>query len=325
MRARFPAPRGVLPGLALALGLVGCDLDEVGIPDGDDVLVAESILRSEEEVQVVLLHHTLRSRRVVGEEGALVRVTRGDGLEVEFRQDAARSCVEVDSAYPREGEHALAVEATCYVSPPEAGRWVVPGQTYELRVETVGGDRLRGRTTAPEAFSLRSLGPALPRPASGPVRCALPPDTPVELTWSRARGSAAYLTRLEATGLPEALAGRGLPSVPDTLRLYGVSVTERDTTIVVPTDIVAFEPDAYDRELMLALANGLPAGARVRLLVGALDANYVTAERGGGFNPSGAVRVSSVVGDGVGVFGSMVSHSLEVEVGGAGPACLPHP
>jgi hypothetical protein len=41
----------------------------------------------------------------------------------------------------------------------------------------------------------------------------------------------------------------------------------------------------------------------------------VNAVRGGGFNPSGNVRISSVVGDGVGVFGSIFPRDLQIQVG----------
>lgn len=37
------------------------------------------------------------------------------------------------------------------------------------------------------------------------------------------------------------------------------------------------------------------------------DRNYVNWVRGGNFNPSGQVRVPSIVGDGTGVFASLVS------------------
>jgi hypothetical protein len=60
----------------------------------------------------------------------------------------------------------------------------------------------------------------------------------------------------------------------------------------------------------------------VRLTVAAVDRNYVNGVRGGSFNPSGRVRVSSVTGDGEGVFGSLVPLTLEVEVL-RGPSRLP--
>jgi len=59
--------------------------------------------------------------------------------------------------------------------------------------------------------------------------------------------------------------------------------------------------------------------------VAAADRNYVNAVRGGGFNPSGPVRVSSVVGDGIGTFGSLVPLRLFVVVGTGGEEVPPCP
>ncbi len=53
------------------------------------------------------------------------------------------------------------------------------------------------------------------------------------------------------------------------------------------------------------------------MTVAAADRNYINGVRGGSFNPSGQVRISSVTGDGVGVFGSLVPLQAAVE---AGPA-----
>jgi len=61
------------------------------------------------------------------------------------------------------------------------------------------------------------------------------------------------------------------------------------------------------------------AGAAVT--IAAADRNYVNWERGGNFNPSGAVRVASIRGGGTGVFGSMVPLTFTVTVGGSQPAC----
>jgi hypothetical protein len=50
------------------------------------------------------------------------------------------------------------------------------------------------------------------------------------------------------------------------------------------------------------------------MVVAAIDRNYLNGVRGGSFNPSGTVRVSSVSGDGVGVFGSIVPVYLRIRV-----------
>jgi hypothetical protein len=85
----------------------------------------------------------------------------------------------------------------------------------------------------------------------------------------------------------------------------GVSISQSDTTLVLPTEFGVFERLDYDSDLLLAIRNGFPAGTQVELVLAAADRNWVNSVRGGNFNPSGLVRISTVVGDGVGVFGSL--------------------
>ncbi|MBD0319449.1 MAG: hypothetical protein ICV87_03885, partial [Gemmatimonadetes bacterium] len=70
----------------------------------------------------------------------------------------------------------------------------------------------------------------------------------------------------------------------------------------------------YDNAALTALQSGFPDGVSVHLVVAAADRNYVNGVRGGSFNPSGPVRVSSVTGDGVGVFGSLVPLYVHIRV-----------
>jgi hypothetical protein len=311
------------PALLTLVALGGCELSETVIPDGEDLLVVESILDAGQIEQRLLLHRTLNGRLVGGEEGARVRVRRGDGVEVVFESSPFEGCGAVDPAFGA-GKDSVEVRASCYRSPASAGRWVHPGERYELLVETVDGKRLHGRTTVPGHYEPLGLTPEAHRPMGEVGGCVLPPDSVLRLRWSVASGAMAYLTNMKVEGLPEALAGRGIARIPEVVDLFGVSVSERDTTIAVPTDVGVFERDKYDRDLMLAIRNGFPEGARVRLTLGAMDRNYVNAARQGPFHPSGPVRLSSVTGDGVGVFGSLVPYTLEVEVrsGGGGGGCL---
>lgn len=312
----------IAAGIFVAVGLAGCDLDEVTIPDGEDVLIVEAILDAGREEQYVLLHHTLNGRVVGGEDGALVRVRRGDGLEVVFTEAPADACTMVDPAYA-DGEAAVDVRATCYVSPAAEGRWVVPGAEYELLIETVDGKRLQGRTTVPGSFEPISLSAAARRPTGEVGQCVLPPDTPLALEWTVSAGARAYLTHMRVEGLPEALEGSGIPNIPDVVTLFGILVSETDTTIVVPTQVGVFERQNYDNDLMLALNDGFPEGVRVRITLGAMDRNFVNGIRVDSFHPSGPVRVSSVHGDGAGVFGSFVPYAFEIEVrSGDGVGCL---
>lgn len=312
----------VAAGLLLAVGLAGCELDEVTIPAGKDLLIVESILDAGRGEQFVLLHHTLNGRVVGGEEGALVRVRREDGLEVIFSEAPVDACATVDPIYDS-GEAAVDVRATCYISPAAAGRWVVPGSEYELLVETVDGKRLRGRTTVPGDFAPIGLSPEAHRSPGEVGRCVLPPETSLALEWSVSEGARAYLTQMRVEGLRDALAGRGIPNIPEALTLFGISVSKTDTTIVIPAQVGLFERAAYDNELMLAINDGFPGGVRVQVALGAMDRNYVNALRGDTFHPSGPVRISSIYGDGAGVFGSLVPYLFEIEVkGGGGEGCL---
>lgn len=321
----YPAAPRATRGLARAttavvagvLALGGCELAEVTIPDGEDVLIVEAILDAGEAVQQILLHRALNGRVVGGEEGARVRVRRGDGLEVVFAAAETSACAYVDPGYTTEPDP-IEVRATCYISPEAAGEWVAPGERYELLIETARGQRLHGRTTVPGHFAPLGLSPEASRPPGEVGHCVLPPDSAFTLHWSVAAGAVAYMTHMRVSGVRDALPGSKIPNLPDVVELYGVSITERDTSIVVPGEVGVMEIGKYPTDLMLALRRGFPDGVHVRLTIGAMDRNYVTAVRGDNFNPSGLVRVSSIAGDGVGVFGSLVPYALEVTVSGAG-------
>ncbi len=311
-----------LPALFAVLGLTACELTEVTIPDGADLLIVESILNAGTDVQHILLHRTLNGRVVGGEEGARVQVRRSDGLEIVFTSAPVTACTTIDPGYS-EGQDSVEVRATCYLSPAEAGRWVVPGERYDLLIETQDGKRLHSRTTLPGHFAPLGLSPEAGRPMGEVGHCVLPPDSALTLHWSVAAGATAYLTHMKIEGVREALAGSGIPDVPHVVELYGVSISERDTTITAPTQMGVMELGKYPTDLMLALRNGFPEGVRVRLTIGAMDRNYVTAVRGDNIHPSGMVRVSSIAGDGVGVFGSLIPYAVEAEVrGGGGDRCL---
>ncbi|HEX8431778.1 MAG TPA: hypothetical protein VF625_10835, partial [Longimicrobium sp.] len=110
--------------------------------------------------------------------------------------------------------------------------------------------------------------------------------------------------------------------IPDPLELVGLAVSQQDTTIVLPTEFGLFDRFEIDNDALKAIQNGFPAGVVVEVDVAAADRNYVNGVRGGRFNPSGPVRISSVVGDGVGVFGSIVPLYTRAEVAAQGPIPL---
>jgi hypothetical protein len=301
---------------AATLAAAGCELTEVTTADSRDVLVVEAVLRPDRQVQEVLLHRTLKGAIIPGEPDARVRVRTEDGREIPFSPAGLENCLSGDSRLLR-GDDTLRVQASCYRSPDgEERSWVVPGRSYDLLVETARGERVRGTTRVPGSFDLRGLRRALRDQSTGERRCFLPPRTEMNLTWTPSSGAWAYLTEMEVYGLRRVLGGSGIETIPDPLRLVGVSVSESDTTVVVPTEVGVFDRFSYDQELLRAIQGGFPPDVQVHVLVAAADRNFVNGVRGGQFNPSGSVRVSSVVGDGVGVFGSIVPLRLVMDVRG---------
>jgi hypothetical protein len=107
----------------------------------------------------------------------------------------------------------------------------------------------------------------------------------------------------------------GIDVTEDPLVLLGLSISREDTTIVFPGEFGVFDRGDLDRDLLAFLQRGLPAGASASVVVTAGDRNYVNWVRGGGFNPSGQVRLPSLSGiGGTGVFGSQVVRRFLLEV-----------
>lgn len=278
-----------------------CELEGVAAPPSEDIVVVEAVLRAGTIEQHILLHRSLEGRTIRGEPGARVSVTSGSGREVVYGQVEMSECLLDDPA--EWGIDDLEVEATCYRSPADAGRFVVPGEQYDLRIETTSGGILRGRTTVPRAFGFNVPDVALD-PESFSVTCNLPTH-PFTLTWTRSEDAWAYVTSLRLTGWGQDLRDAGV-EVPDPLDLSGVSVSAADTSLLFPANLGLFQRFDLDQRVLLALQQGLPPATLAELVIIAADRNYVNWIRGGRFNPSGNVRGSSVAGDGVGVFGSVI-------------------
>jgi hypothetical protein len=284
----------------VAFGLSSCELAEVATPAGTDILVVEAIMRAGAARQYVLLHRSLQDRTIRGEPDATITITH-DGGTVLFDEVELNECL-VEG--PAEWElDDLEVAASCYLSPVAAGRFVQPGRSYELSIETVDGRSLRGRTTVPGVFGFRIPDVAL-NPDSFSATCRLPADS-FTLVWTRSEGAWAYISSLRLSGWGDDLRKQGV-EVPDPLDLSGVSVSAADTSLLFPTNLGLFQRFDLDQRLLLALQAGVPAEADATLVILAADPNYTNAVRGGRFNPSGNIRISSVVGDGVGLFGSIV-------------------
>ena len=274
----------------------GCDLAEVTTAPGEDVIVVEGVLRTDLETQQVLLHRTVDGALAGGVPGARVTVT-GSAGDV-HRLVAGTDCFQIDALYAR--SDSLDFEGSCYVTAGQDAGWVRPGRTYDLKVETPDGRVIEGRTQVPGPYTV----PSVPvDPDLGPF-CSLAPDSVLQLVWTQSAGTWGYVADLSISGLTLLLAGRGF-RVPDPMLVRGVSISQADTTLVLPTEFGVFERLEYDPDLLLAIQHGFPEGTRMDLVLAAADRNWVNSVRGGSFNPSGLVRISTVVGDGVGVFASL--------------------
>jgi hypothetical protein len=296
------SPRATpLVAASLALVAAGCELTSVELADTADTVIAEVYLRPGESMHQAFLYRTFPvgggSLRV---DGATIVVRGTDGELIEFVPAAADGdCAEYDFVPGGAG-------GSCYLAPDEG--LIRPGQRYDLEVVLPDGRRLEGSTVVPAAFQLV-------RPSAS--RCVLE-QLSLELVWTRSEGSWAYQAEARFTDLAAGLAARGVADPPDTLRLLGLAIGASDTTMAFPRDFGVFDRFDLDRELLLALQQGLPEGARAEIVVAAADRNYVNWARGGNFNPSGQVRVPSVTGGGTGVFGSLLRRAVIVVAPGDG-------
>lgn len=295
---------------AAALALPACTIADVTVAPGEDRLVVEGVLRTDARSQFILLHRGVQAGVAAGETGAEVVVTRGDGVRITF-QETLLACYAIDPGY-LDSDTPIQIGGTCYASPNSAGRWVVPGAAYDLSIRTRRGEEARGRTVVPGDFTLTGV-PESRFNDQPPVACALQPQTPLPLTWSRAEGAWGYIAPLQISGL-----GTVLPdsfNAPDPLELIGVSVSASDTSLVLPGEFGVFDRFSLNQNLLRVLQGGLPIGTTARVVVAAADRNYINGVRGGAFNPSGPVRISSIVGDAVGVFGSLVPLHASIVIG----------
>jgi hypothetical protein len=293
-----------------ALGAAGCTLADVVVPESEDVLVVEAVLRTDLAAQTILLHRSVRGSASGPEPGATVVVRGPDGSALRF-VEGGPECIANRDAYGADPE-ALEVLGSCYTAGADAPDFVRPGATYSLEVTTTRGEQARGWTTVPADFALLGL-PFSRSLADEPVPCAVAPRTPLPIRWTRASGAWSYIAPLRLFGLAAALPPE--LEVPEPLELIGLAISASDTQIVLPDEFGIFNRFQLDQELLRALQGGLPPGTRAEVTIAAADRNYVNGVRGGSFNPSGRVRISSVGGDAVGVFGSLVPLRTVVEAG----------
>lgn len=273
----------------------GCEVAEVTTAPGENVVVVEAVLRTDLAVQRVLLHRTVDGTQVGSVSGAKVTITGAAGDAHTLVPGVG--CSYIDPLYAQ--SDTLDFHGSCYVTAAGDVGWVHASQTYDLRVQTAQGEVIEGRTTVPGPYQVPSLRPG---PLPG-FFCSIAPGSTLELLWTQSKGAWSYVADLSITRL-EGLAGQGL-HIPDPMLIRGVSVSQADTTLVLPAEFGVFERLQYDNDLLVAIRDGFPEGAQLDLVLASADRNWVNSVRGTGFNPSGLMRISTVVGDGVGVFGSL--------------------
>ncbi|HEY0023952.1 MAG TPA: DUF4249 family protein [Longimicrobium sp.] len=310
--------RWPIAGLCV-LALTGCTIADVTTPPGQDRLVVQGVLRTDRTLQALILYRSVAASEAPPERGAQVVVTRDDGARFVFNEVSNAACI------PDVPSNPGGTLGTCYATPAPLGFWVLPGRTYDLEVTTTRGEVARGRTQVPGAFSLVGLPFDARERANGVPgeQCRLPSGTVVPVTWTRSSGAWGYISPLLIFGLSAHAQSGGFTPPADPLELVGVSVSSSDTTTLLPDEFGVFDRFNLDQDLLRFLQGGLPNGLNLVLTISAADRNYINGVRGGSFNPSGQVRVSSVVGDGVGVFGSLVPLTARMTVGGSAavPLC----
>ncbi len=282
----------------------------------EPLAVVELYLRAGADRQWAFVHGTT----AVPVAPVSLSIVSDDGLRMALRPAASGSAECGSPMYADSVE----VAGTCYVTdrldvPPFA--LVRAGHSYTLEGTLADGSGVRGTTAVPGPFALVAPGGLRERSS-----CLLPPDTTFELEWTRSEGAWAYLADTDLFNLDALLDSLDV-AVPRPLPLRGLSVGATDTTIVFPREFGLFDRFGDASPVLVALQNGLPAGAAARIGVAALDRNATDWLRGGNFNPSGQVRIPSVFGTGVtGVFGAVVVLDVSLNVQEGPPeaaACLP--
>lgn len=288
--------------------LAACELREVTVAQPEDFVVAEIYLRTDQQTQFALLHRTVQGGASSAVTDAKVEVRNSAGAVLTFLRTSSATCIT-----PIEGE-SLAPLGSCYVSVLGAPVKIMPGQTYHLTITLADGGVMTGTTRVPDDFTIL-------RPAT--KVCALPANDTMTIQWTKSEPAWVYAAETNLHGLKPALQKQGIEIDEDPLRLFGLSITNRDTTMLFPTAFGVFQ--RLDEDLipaLLAIKDGLPAGVVADVVVAAGDRNYVNWERGGQFNPSGTIRVPSIRGAGTGVFGSLVPQHFQIRIGStAHPPC----
>jgi len=294
---------------AAPLVVSACSLDEVSVVAVEPSVIAEvfvNVSLDQNVTEIVgFVHRTLGSRGSgdvdLGRTRIVVSASRNRAVTLP-PAPIGRCVAPTDGGRLRTAESGVPAGA-CFATSLLGFVDLLPGDSVMLTVELADGRRLEGVTRIPVAFSLTS-----------PTTCSVPAETLLGLEWTRSAGAWAYVNETTIRGLEEALAPEGIEVEEDPLFLLGLSISEADTTVVFPAEFGLFERFDLDRDLAVRLQRGLPPGTEATISVTAVDRSFVNWARGGDFNPSGQVRVSSLVGDGSGVFSATARRTLSVRV-----------
>jgi hypothetical protein len=292
--ARRRSRKGVRAGtLVLTALAAACDLQEITVVDLVDVVVAEVYVTLRDAPGAHTVHAFLHGTTAGGQpdsrgfDDAVLRVTRGDGLVLDLGEVPNEACL---LTLPE------SATGTCFTADSADAALLAPGDVLELQITLGGGaGSALGSLTLPGGFALSGIGD----------RCRLLPDTTLEIVWSRSEGAWAYINETIIEGLPDALAAENIPA-QDSLYLLGLSISAADTTVVFPSEFGIFDRFDLDQDVAVRLQRGLPDETNARVSIAAAERNYVNWVRGGNFNPSGVVRVSSLRGAATGTFGGVV-------------------
>lgn len=244
------------------------------------------------------------SLRIVGESGASVDLAERPSQE---------SCFKLN---PLPAHLHAPVFGTCYLATASPSPFA-PGEGLSLTIGSPDGGTATGASRLPEPFA-PSGGLA-----SEDGRCLTEPDQNHRLSWSVAEGAWAYLGGALIKGLDPALWPADKSRYAgEALHLGGLPVRRDSTKMVFPRDLgllTGVQP--VGEELIRVLQTGLPRGATAQVAVGAIDRNWYNWIRLPTFESvfvnsafdTGEIRIPSIFGDGLGVFGTSVRWKAEVE------------
>ena len=244
--------------LSVLVVLAGCDLEEITIIEIEDVVIAEIYVNlaedpTENEIRA-FLHHTLGAPGVDELLNALIVVRRPDGLTLNLVENQLEACLD---SLPTVGSGA------CFLADPAQTPNLSPGDLLEVEVTLADGGTIFGAVRVPSSFQIDGVSKT----------CRLDPNTLLPILWSSSDGAWAYVNETSISGLPEALLGEGIVVEENPLDLLGLSISDRDTTVVFPSEFGIFDRFDLSPDLASRLQQGLPPATTAEVSITAVEGN----------------------------------------------------